>query len=55
MTKDEILAYYDGVKEGLWRHAWWKDGVEYVGNSGTTLREAQAKATEECNKALANL
>lgn len=53
MSEEEIVAYYEGVKNGLWRHAWWKDGVEYVGNSGVTLKEAVAKADAECDKAMA--
>ena len=53
MAREEIHIYYDGVKEGLWRHAWWKDGVQYVGNMGTTLKEAVAKADREREQALA--
>lgn len=45
--KAEINAYYDGVNEGLWKYAWWKDGVQYVGTMGTTLKEAVAKVEEE--------
>ena len=52
MSEEEILAYYEGVKNGLWRHAWWKDGVQYVGNMGTTLKEAEAKVDAECDKAM---
>ena len=29
-----------GYKEGLTAFAWWKDGVQYVGSCGTTLKEA---------------
>jgi hypothetical protein len=50
--EDLINAHYDGMREGLWRHAWWKDGVEYVGNSGVTLKEAYAKLEEDRNKEL---
>jgi hypothetical protein len=32
--------YYDGIIEGLTRYAWWKDGSQYVGSCGTTLKEA---------------
>lgn len=32
-----------GVKKGLWAYAWWKDGVQYVGKCGTTLKEAYRK------------
>lgn len=52
MNKEEIKAYYDGVREGLWRHAWWKDGIQYVGNMGTTLKEAVAKVDQEEKKEL---
>ena len=30
----------DGIIEGLRMYAWWKDGVEYVGTCGRTLRQA---------------
>jgi hypothetical protein len=43
MTKE----YYDGVLEGLYRYAWMKDGVYYVGSCGQTLKEAQADVEKE--------
>lgn len=52
MNDAEIKAYYEGVKEGLWRYAWWKDGVQYVGTTGTTLKEAVAKIDKELEKEL---
>lgn len=52
MTREEIVAYHLGVQEGLWRHAWWKDGVQYVGNMGTTFVEACDKVDAECKKQL---
>lgn len=33
-------AYKKGLIDGLTRFAWWKDGVQYVGTSGTTLKQA---------------
>ena len=36
-------AYQVGYKDGLGAYAWWKDGVQYVGNCGTTLKEALEK------------
>ena len=36
--KDE--SYFRGLKEGIRRFAWWKDGVQYVGTTGTSLKEA---------------
>jgi len=38
-----INAYYDGLREGVWRFAYLKDGVYYVGTTGKTLKEAQAE------------
>ena len=29
-----------GIIEGINRYAWWKDGIQYVGNPGKTLKEA---------------
>lgn len=52
MDDKEIKAYYDGVKEGLWRYAWWAEGQQMVGNCGTTLKEAYAKVDDELKKAL---
>ncbi len=37
MTED---TYYNGLKAGVRRFAWWKDGVQYVGTTGTTLEKA---------------
>ena len=47
-----INAYYDGVLEGLWKYAHWKDGTQYVGTMGTTLKEAQDKANADRAKYL---
>ena len=33
-------GYLDGVREGIRRYAWWKDGIQYVGSCGGTLRDA---------------
>ena len=34
-------AIYDaGRKAGITNYAWWKDGVQYVGTTGRTLKEA---------------
>ncbi|HUU34515.1 MAG TPA: hypothetical protein VMW48_10650, partial [Vicinamibacterales bacterium] len=40
-TPEEV--YYDGVREGITRYAWWKDGAQYVGTSGKTLAAALAE------------
>ena len=42
-----MKTYFDGVKAGIRRFAWWKDGVQYVGTTGTTLK----KALEEVDQA----
>jgi len=34
------LAFRAGFIAGLSAFAWWKDGVRYVGTSGTTLAQA---------------
>ncbi len=44
-TKYEI--YLAGIKDGIRRFAWWKDGVEYVGTCGTTLKKALEKVEAE--------
>jgi len=32
--------YRKGYEDGLEAYAWWKDGVQYVGSCGTTLKQA---------------
>mgnify|MGYP001609864266 CR=1 FL=1 len=39
-------TYYDGLREGITMYAWWKDGKEYVGTTGTTLHRALAEINE---------
>lgn len=46
-TYDEMLAwplddYERGFCDGIDLYAWWKDGVCYVGTTGTTRRDAVA-------------
>ena len=38
--------FANGVKEGIKLFAWWKDGIQYVGTTGTTLKEALKKVDE---------
>ncbi len=33
-------GYKKGYIDGLTGYAWWKDGIQYVGTSGTTLKAA---------------
>ena len=51
-THAECREYYQGVREGLWRYAWWKDGVEYVGTCGRTLVEAKGDVDLEESREL---
>ncbi len=37
-------AFLDGYLQGIATFAWWKDGVQYVGTTGKTLKEAVAEA-----------
>lgn len=50
MCKDEKKlnkAYYNGIREGIEQYAHWKDGVQYVGTSGTTLKKALERIDSE--------
>ena len=40
-------ARREGRIEGLSEYAWWKDGVQYVGTCGTTLKEALKGKTND--------
>lgn len=35
-----IRAYYEGLREGVGMYAHWKDGVQYVGTTGKTLKQS---------------
>ena len=49
MTK----AYFQGLREGLEMYAHWKDGVQYVGTTGKTLKVALAEIQVEQSDTLA--
>ena len=36
----QTRAYYKGLREGVSNYAYWRDGVQYVGTTGRTLKEA---------------
>ena len=38
--QERIQIYFEGVKEGIRMYAWWRDGIQYVGTTGLTLKEA---------------
>lgn len=40
LTTQIDIAFPLGVKEGIRLYAWWKDGIQYVGTTGRTLKEA---------------
>jgi len=40
LEKDIVNARIEGMKDGIRLYAWWKDGVQYVGTCGTTLKDA---------------
>jgi len=45
-------SYFQGLREGVRRFAWMKDGVYYVGTTGQTLKEALAEIDEEEQRSL---
>jgi hypothetical protein len=50
-TEKNILSFYDGMREGVALYAYWKDGVQYVGTTGKTLKKAlEDIASEEQTK-----
>ena len=40
MSEEEELAYGKGFVNALEAFAWWKDGEQYVGTTGTLLKDA---------------
>jgi hypothetical protein len=36
----QTRAYYKGLREGVSNYAYWRDGVQHVGTTGRTLKEA---------------
>ena len=40
LKEDQVKIYKAAYEEGLRAYAWWKDGIQYVGSCGTTLKEA---------------
>lgn len=48
ISKGLQTAWLRGYIDGLKAFAWWKDGVQYVGTCGTTLKEAIEQAKQEC-------
>lgn len=44
-------AYYNGIREGIEQFAHWKDGKQFVGTCGTTLKSALKRIDEEEKRA----
>jgi len=40
MSTGEAEAYFDGAAAGIRCFAWWRDGTQYVGTTGTSLASA---------------
>lgn len=38
----QTRAFYAGMREGVGMYAHWRDGVQYVGTTGRTLKQALA-------------
>lgn len=38
--RNALTTYDRGFVDGMWQYAWWKDGVAYVGSTGTTYAQA---------------
>ena len=43
----QTRAYYRGLREGVEQFAWWKDGTQYVGTVGSTLKSVLADIDRE--------
>lgn len=47
-----VQTKFAGIRKGYWTFAVWRDGVEYVGSTGKTLKTAMAELDEEEKKFL---
>lgn len=45
-SDSEIRIFREGMSEGLRMFAWWKDGRQWVGTCGCTLKQALAEVDE---------
>ena len=54
-TKEEIDAYYEGLREGVYMYAYMKDGTYYVGTTGKTLKSAYEEIEVERERALSRI
>jgi hypothetical protein len=43
----QTRAYHQGLREGVSMYAHWRDGTQYVGTTGRTLKQALATIDQE--------
>ena len=55
MNKKELEIYYNGVKDGIYKYSWWKHGIQYVGTTGKTLKEAHVEIQQQFESDLKKL
>ncbi len=53
MQLAQSRAYYQGRREGVSLYAHWRDGVQYVGTTGRTLKQALDSIDQEEDDILA--
>ena len=47
MWREKSADYYEGLREGIRRFAYWKDGTQYVGTTGKRLDQAIQETMNE--------
>jgi hypothetical protein len=52
---EKLKMYYSGLKDGIQIYAHWKDGTQYVGTVGKTLRAAIIELNKEEEKRISEL
>ena len=53
MNQEEVIrSFYSGMIQGVARYAYWRDGTQYVGTTGRTLKEAVQEIRQEQNRML---
>jgi len=57
MNEQELTArwFYNGMREGVREYAHWRDGEQYVGTCGTTLKQALNRIDQEEQAAVKKL
>jgi hypothetical protein len=51
-NKQSARWFYEGMREGMRAYAHWRDGVQYVGTTGTTLAQELERIDSEEKQAL---